>query len=206
MKKILSIVALFFSLTSLSYASINDTVTSPKAIQPITVMIESWNIQHSNIKHKTLLNGVITLSDGAVLSELQNQTYLAAIHKTCQNYVTSSLHMNYFFDQPASTYSVPSVDTKPTCISKMIPATITTGYQFVITKVVDNKIYFKFIMSELLSMNTINEPSIGNIQDPKIYQKTVEGIMPYQNNSWYYTFQSNNSSKKQEFDISITKN
>jgi hypothetical protein len=207
MKKFLTILFLYTLFASHSYAdSISTTKANPSynsIEQPfVTVNISQWNMNSSNIQHKTLLQGSIYLSKGAILSQLTNSTYVSSVRQTCKSLTPSPLHPSQFIDQPASEPSSSTINENSNCLTSFIPSTITTGYQFTVEKVVDNTIYFKLIMSELLSLEQYKEP-IGTIQKPLVSQKTIQGVIPYTNHSWHYTFGDKNSSNQQEFDISI---
>lgn len=207
MKKILIALSLSTLFTAYSYADSTSTIQTQSSLDRkekpfVTVKLSQWDMNSAHIHYKTLLQGSIYLNQGSVLSQLKNSTYISSVLQTCKTLTPSPIQPSSFINQPIVNDSSPSNEEKSNCLTSLTPSTITTGYQFTIEKVVDNTIYFKLIMSELLSLESIKEP-IGTIQKPLVSQKTIQGVIPYINHSWNYTFKDKNSSYPQEFYISI---
>lgn len=214
MKKLLCLIGLFFSLTSLSYAS-NEASTLSVKNQLSTLKIQGYNVQN-NIPNQNFVSQ-INLIDGTKISSFRKQLYLASVKQntTLMATITCSPPCQSSKDKDQSKTFQPVFDVQtehltPYYTTTMNPKSFQTGYAFTVKKVVNNQIYFQLVIRELLKMHELKNPadSSGSIEAPELYKIILNDVMSAKDNSWHYVYKPQTGNKiinQQKFEISITK-
>ena len=199
MQKLFYLICLFFSLTSISYASNEPSKLSIKN-KLFTLKIQGNNTQN-NILGQNLFISQINLVDGTKISSFRTQSYMADFKQS----TTFRETMTCFF----SCNSPSSVQTKhlnPYYNTTIIPKTFQTGYAFTVKKVVGNQIYFQLVIRELLKMHKLTNSS-DTLEAPELYKITLNDVVSSKDNSWHYVYKPQTANKtidQQQFKISIS--